>query len=680
MRPPVAVVVMAAVLAGTPAGRARQQTPPTGRQVFRASADVVSVDVSVHTNGSRVGGLSAKDFVVLDNGVRQQIDTIESSVVPVDVTILVDTDAEVADLNGDVNKQATRIASMLRPIDRLRVWNVDTVVSEVVPLAAAGPHPSLPPMGHGGLAPVNDAIAAALMEPVAPDARHLVIAITNGIDTDSVLGLATVREIAARTNATLHVSQIDVVEPDLGLWVTSAEDLRIYECSVVHHCEPTHLFWQPHYAPPRGPERFAPLTAIAQATGGDLHTLGLFVEHNAADVFSNAFRDFQTNYVLRYTPRGVTPAGWHTIAVTTPAYPGYQIRARHGYSMDGGGMPAPDTALPREATSAVAKDSAPLRTDRLSEVEKVMGAYAHADYATTFAVIHQIENEAALVRAVRSAGNVWPAAPHREAVFALELAQVVLSSQLTSQNSSARTAATDWLAAEGRLVRPALGPDAFEHEWLATELDLLEGPVDPSVAQPFVIAALRRFPDDPGFLLAGAIVADQRWPLGTENVMTSSQADRQLADVAAKYDAVIAHVEAPSVVVEARVRQAWLLHRVKQDERALAQLDAVREVDADPAIRFLRQLFRGHVLGAMGRAAEAVNAYRAAVTILPGAQSARVALMNGLVAVGDRAGALALSETIQTTPSRDLDPWHLYWQGDYRRFPEAIARLRELVR
>jgi hypothetical protein len=673
MKPPRMAAVTLAVLAATAAGRARQEAP-VARQVFRASADVVTVDVSVRTTGSRVGGLSGKDFLVLDNGVPQHVETVESAIVPVDVTLLVDTDAEVADQTGDIHKQAARIATMLRPIDRLRVWNVDTLVSEVVPLTTAGPHPSLPLMGHGGLAPVNDAIAAALMEPVAPDARHLVIAITNGVDTDSVLSLATVREIAARTNATLHVSQIDVVEPEAGVWITSAEDLRSYQCSVVHKCEPTHQFWQPHYTP-RGPDRFAPLVAAAQATGGDLHTLGLFVEHNAADVFENAFRDLQTNYVLRYTPTGVAPEGWHTIAVTTPAYPGYQIRARHGYSMELGAPVAVDSAPPAGVVPAGRGTRPADPGGPLTEVEKVIQAYEHADYTTAVAVTRQVADQTAFMRTIRTAGDLWPATPHREAVLTLELAQVVLS----GHSSTATTAATDWLAAEGRLVRPTYGPDAFEHDWLATELDLVEGPVNPTLAQPFVAAALRRFPDDPHFLLASAIVADQRWPLGTEIVMTATQADRQVADVLAKYEAVIAHVEAPSVVAEARVRQAWLLHRVHQDSRALAQLDAVRDADADPSIRFLRQLFRGHVRGAMGQPADAVTAFRAALTILPGAESARVALMNSLVMVGDQTGALALADVIQTIRPPDVDPWHLYWQGDYRRFPDAILRLRELL-
>ena len=665
--------VLAAVLAAAPVGRARQQTPADGRQVFRASTDAVTVDVSVRAGGARVGGLAAKDFTLLDNGVPQQIDTVESSVVPVDVTILVDTDDEVSELTDDINRQAARIASMLRPTDRLRVWNVDTYVSEVMPLQVAGSHPSLPRIAGGGLAAVYDAIGAVLMEPVAPDARHLVIAVTNGIDTDSVLSLATDHDIAARANATLHVSQIDVNEPAPGDWVTSGEALRSYQCFYIFECEPTHRFWQPHYDPHEGPERFAPLTQLAQTTGGDVHTLGLFVEHNAADVFANAFRDYQENYVLRYTPQGVTREGWHTIAVTVPAYPGYAVHARRGYAIEGEGASTSASSRAALPTASAPRATAP---EAVSTVDKLIRAYERADYAATFDAARQWTDAARLINDIRAAGDLWPAAPHREAVLALELAQA----GLFGDSGEARQAAMLWLADEGRLLRPPLGPDAFEHDWLAAELALLEAIGKPADVQPFVANARQRFPDDPGFLLADAIVSDERWPLGDENVMTAAEAARQVATVTASYNAVIGHPEAPDAVAEARVREAYFLHRLNREAEALSQLDAVRDGDADPAVRFLRDLFRGHVLIALGRTAEAVDAYRAAVATLPGAQSARVALMNSLVVSGDRPGALALSESIQTTPVSDADPWHLYWPGDYRRFPQELAHLRSLVR
>jgi hypothetical protein len=663
---------------------ARPQTTSAGQQVFRASTDLVTVDVSVRRGGDHVDGLSAKDFVLTDNGVPQQIDLVESSVVPVDVTLLVDTNREVDDQIPNIVAQARRIATMLRPTDRLRVWNISTSVSEVAPLELAGSPPTVPVMVGGGLAAVYDALGATLMEPVAADGRHLIIAITNGIDTDSVLTLETVRALAERTNATLHISQIDVAErqspssPDQGAastattspssvpWTTSREDLREFECGREGHCQPNALFWQPHYAPPRGVNRFDPLADVAAATGGKLHTLGPLVEHNAADVFANAFKDFQENYLLRYRPQGAARVGWHTIAVTVPAFPGYTIHARRGYAIEDGPAPAPAPEL--EKVPAPGSPSGPL-------ADELVRDYAQGDYTAMLAAAEMV-SAPRRVAGLREAGNLWPTSPHREAVFTLELAQVWLTNGL----EAARKPVCDWLAAEGHFVRNPLGPDAFEHDWLAAELALLEAPIRPGDGEPFVGVALERFPADPRFLFDAALLADQRLRPGSPDALSPAQAAKQVANAVAKYDAVIAHPEAPELVAEALLRSAWLLHRATRDLDALARLNRVQESDADLDVRYLRQLFKGHVLTSLGRPAEAATAYRAAVDLIPGGEAGRVALMNGLIASGDRQAALSLSESIQATPPSVIDPWHLYWQGDYRHFPEAIAHLRALVR
>jgi hypothetical protein len=86
------------------------------------------------------------------------------------------------------------------------------------------------------------------------------------------------------------------------------------------------------------------------------------------------------------------------------------------------------------------------------------------------------------------------------------------------------------------------------------------------------------------------------------------------------------------------------------------------------------------VLSALDRPDEAVAAFRTALASSPGAQSARVALMNALLMRGDRMAAEALAEQVQSESSAELDPWWSYWQGQYRLHPLAMARIRELGR
>mgnify|MGYP006137767475 CR=1 FL=1 len=61
--------VLAAFLAALTSLTPQQQT-------FRATADMVIVDVSVRQGGQPVPGLATGDFVVLDNGVRQDIERV----------------------------------------------------------------------------------------------------------------------------------------------------------------------------------------------------------------------------------------------------------------------------------------------------------------------------------------------------------------------------------------------------------------------------------------------------------------------------------------------------------------------------------------------------------------------------------------------------------------------------
>ena len=43
---------------------------------FRAGVDVVKVDVSISRSGEHVGGLTAQNFEVFDNGVKQKITNV----------------------------------------------------------------------------------------------------------------------------------------------------------------------------------------------------------------------------------------------------------------------------------------------------------------------------------------------------------------------------------------------------------------------------------------------------------------------------------------------------------------------------------------------------------------------------------------------------------------------------
>src|ERR1041385_883162 len=69
--------------------------------VFRARGDLVSVDVSVRNHNLPVPDLTAKDFTLTDNNVKQVIESVSLGAVPIDVTLFIDTSGTTAgDLDG----------------------------------------------------------------------------------------------------------------------------------------------------------------------------------------------------------------------------------------------------------------------------------------------------------------------------------------------------------------------------------------------------------------------------------------------------------------------------------------------------------------------------------------------------------------------------------------------------
>jgi len=195
----------AAVLAG--------QEPP--RQTFRAGTDVVMVDVSVRDGNRVVTGLSVEDFVLTDNGVRQKIEGVEATAVPIDVTLVADvsgnpgmawrTSSNASAVTAAVQREVNQVADILRPVDRLRLVTIDRYVRQVWPFLPVNALPPVRGLEMDGLASTHDALAAVLLHPVGPDRRHVVIARTKGVDTMSTVGAGALGAIAARSDARFHL-------------------------------------------------------------------------------------------------------------------------------------------------------------------------------------------------------------------------------------------------------------------------------------------------------------------------------------------------------------------------------------------------------------------------------------------------------------------------------------------
>jgi VWFA-related protein len=296
-------------------------------------------------------------------------------------------------------------------------------------------------------------------------------------------------------------------------------------------------------------------------------------------------------------------------------------------------------------------------------VRGLAAAYAQKDYGRFARDISGIPDLANVIRDYRTADAPWPDTPRRAQAFALELALA----GLFSDNGFARDEGLKLLAQAHALVRQSIAPDSFECAWYWAEAAALEGLRQPEAGIFFVDRASMRCPGSARLILAHAVMLDQAWgdsgsPGRSDEVLKAYEDARGF----------------PETALEASLREAWVFFRNGNAGRALGLLGGAPESTPDLQVRYLHFLIEGHVLRGLGRLDAAEAAYRDALAIWPGAQSGRIALMGALVARGAREEAARLADDVLAASTTQVDPWWMYWRGDFRGYPGIVADLREI--
>lgn len=285
------IVVLVTIASAVGLAQAPRPDPAT----FRATTVMVGVDVSVRRGHTPVPGLKASDFELFDNGIRQRIQSMAVEAVPIDVTLAIDTSGSVINDLEAFKAEVRQFVRLLRPVDRVRVIAIATGVDEIVPMGAPTGDLDLGGLKAGGFTSTNDGLVYALLWPTDVDRRHLVIALTDGIDTQSTLESTTVVDAASRARAVFHLILVDGLGPLMSGWQRSAREAVVQ---------------------------------AAQRSGGTIHDL-----RRASSDFKRIFDDFRASYVLRYSPEGVAREGWHDVkvALRVPDAQRLTIRAKQGY-------------------------------------------------------------------------------------------------------------------------------------------------------------------------------------------------------------------------------------------------------------------------------------------------------------------------------------------------------------
>jgi len=239
-----------------------------------------------------------------------------------------------------------------------------------------------------------------------------------------------------------------------------------------------------------------------------------------------------------------------------------------------------------------------------------------------------------------------------------------------------------------------------------------KAPLDEEVFHGHLAHALARFPDEPRFVLAGAVsIESLSWEVGglgrdpnrrgivageiPPEALARAQAARDLfwptttgapkrtqpggpgvpevRYVAQRYATLASE---PPVAAEAHIRAALVSYRIANNDAAMDHLSQVQKLTEDPFLVHLSRLIEGIVRERQGQDEEAVTAYRAALRAVPGAQTATTMLIARLMKLGRVSEAAQVAESFFEGGPPVVDPWRLYRLGDFRSWPSLMTRLR----
>jgi len=266
--------------------------------VFRSAVQVVRLDVSVTRDRVPLQGLTGRDFVVLDNGVEQDVQSTLLETQPLNVLLALDTSGSVSGSRlRHLVSAGDSLLSSLGPSDRVGLLTFSHKLHLLAPLTAdvTGVRASLGrTVAEGGTA-LRDAAQAAIGLAAVDRTRSLVILFTDGADTASWTSEETAIEVARRAGVVVHV---------LTVGKGSTESSKRYG-------ERTSLF----------------VGQVAQVTGGRVWTASS--ERDLKTLVAEAFSEMRSRYLLTYEPKEATP-GWHELKVRLRRGRA-DIKARAGY-------------------------------------------------------------------------------------------------------------------------------------------------------------------------------------------------------------------------------------------------------------------------------------------------------------------------------------------------------------
>ena len=212
----VAVVICLVIAAShhaAPVLQAQAAATLAGTPVFRGAVDLVSLNVTL-TNGHNqpVGGLTAGDFAIFEDGVQQDLSFFSSARLPMDVAILLDTSSSMSPVLSVAQDAAIGLVESAQHADRVSVTEFNDRANILHSLSSDmdGAIRAIRGTSPRGSTALYNGLYMAMTEMVrsrrnTQDVRkQAVVVLSDGQDTSSLVQYEDVMELANQSGIVLY--------------------------------------------------------------------------------------------------------------------------------------------------------------------------------------------------------------------------------------------------------------------------------------------------------------------------------------------------------------------------------------------------------------------------------------------------------------------------------------------
>jgi Ca-activated chloride channel family protein len=284
--------------------------------VIKVDTNLVVLNVAVtDSKGNSVTGLKRTDFKLFDNGVEQDITSLDSiftaEEAPFAAVVLLDTSGSMEARIALARSAGIKFLENLRSKDSAAVYNFDSEINQIQEFSSSRDlHPTAFGLKGKGMTVLNDAVieaAKALAD--REESRRAIVVLSDGADTLSKASQAKALKAALAVNAVIYTVDMSAIDfgPGGATMTSGSSNARMERLKSVNA-----------------------LKAFAEKSGGR------FVPVAGGEALREAFRqiaqELGTVYTIGYEPKNLAPDGkWHTIEVKV-ARPGTTVRSRKGYN------------------------------------------------------------------------------------------------------------------------------------------------------------------------------------------------------------------------------------------------------------------------------------------------------------------------------------------------------------